>query len=268
LVDAKCTSANNKKLPPFVFVRLRKCFNSVKQSRNSNLKTSKKKVSLKAKLLKINAMKKILLATIILVAVVFTFERSSGKECNGYFNVGGINHTATYFQAISADTLLNQGDAVNLQIFISVVGLGSCGCTIDSAWCVYNGNLLANSLSYTVTDTGIYDIYERVAGYGGCMDPVYNFHLILHVGYRVETSVSAIYHPDIFQIYPNPTTNNFTLKNIPINETSSLQIINTIGEIVYAEKLIGRRELIIHPNLSSGIYFVRVNDRMQKLVVE
>lgn len=76
----------------------------------------------------------------------------------------------------------------------------------------------------------------------------------------------------VFMIYPNPTTNDFTVKNISSNKTSVLQIINIVGEVVYTEKLFGKNECVVHSNLSTGIYFVSVSDErrnaVKKLIVE
>jgi alpha-tubulin suppressor-like RCC1 family protein len=69
-------------------------------------------------------------------------------------------------------------------------------------------------------------------------------------------------------IYPNPTTKSFTIKNIFSNETSLLQLINLMGEIIYTEKLFGKNEYKVDANLPKGIYFVRVNDVVRKLIVE
>jgi len=75
-----------------------------------------------------------------------------------------------------------------------------------------------------------------------------------------------------FQIYPNPTHNSFVAKNISLTETSLLQILNTLGEIVYTQKLIGKSEYNIKPNLPQGIYFAEVSDKekktVRKLVIE
>jgi hypothetical protein len=73
-------------------------------------------------------------------------------------------------------------------------------------------------------------------------------------------------------IYPNPTTNIFTIKNLPSNETSLLQIINPLGEIVYTDNIFGTNESVIDANFAKGIYFVSINNGknniVRKLIVE
>jgi hypothetical protein len=75
-----------------------------------------------------------------------------------------------------------------------------------------------------------------------------------------------------FSIYPNPTDNTFSIKNISPKEKTLVQIFNPLGEVVYTEKFFGKSEYPIHINLSSGIYFVQVSDERKtvtrKLVVQ
>jgi hypothetical protein len=218
-------------------------------------------------------MKKIILSLVILFAFIFSFEKCFGKHCHATFDVGGTIHTI-YFTTpyISADTLFNVGNIINLPINISSGDdIGTCSCTSDSVWWMHNGLLISNSLSYAVTDTGVYSIYDNVDVAQTCLG-VYNFQLTLHVGYRAATSVNEVYNTNILQIYPNPTNNTFTIKNISSNETLFLQIRNAIGEVVYTENLFGKNEQVVSADFAKGIYFVHVNDSekniVRKLVIE
>ena len=73
-------------------------------------------------------------------------------------------------------------------------------------------------------------------------------------------------------IFPNPTANTFNVQNISSRNTTLIQILNPLGEIIYNEKFFGRTECIVHSNLPSGIYFVCVSDGernvVKKLIVE
>lgn len=84
--------------------------------------------------------------------------------------------------------------------------------------------------------------------------------------YMAATGIPNIESTSIV-IYPNPSKNYFTIKNISSNETL-LQLINSIGEIVYSEKLSGKNEYEIRTNLSKGIYFVRAGNLTMKLIVQ
>jgi hypothetical protein len=211
-------------------------------------------------------MKKIILVSVILFAFVFSFEKSFGKRCLVVFNVGGTSYIDNEVNgfSISADTLFNVDASINLPITVSVGGSGACVCTTGSVWWVHNSSIISNSLSYTVTDTGVYIINVNADGGTGCVDVVDS--------YRVSTSVNELSKANFLQIYPNPTNNTFTIKNISSNEVSLLQIMNPVGEVAYTEKLFGKKEYVVDANLAKGIYFVRVEDGKSnvttKLVVE
>jgi len=76
----------------------------------------------------------------------------------------------------------------------------------------------------------------------------------------------------MMEIFPNPATNAFKIKNLSSNEKVFLQIINSIGEVVYTETLYGDKEHLIKANFARGIYFVKVNEHERivigKLVIE
>lgn len=90
----------------------------------------------------------------------------------------------------------------------------------------------------------------------------------LEIIFDVCAGVNSISIENGFSIYPNPTNNLFTVKNSSSKEKTILQITNVVGGIVYSEILFGKNEYLIHPNLSSGIYFVREQNVVRKLIVE
>jgi hypothetical protein len=71
---------------------------------------------------------------------------------------------------------------------------------------------------------------------------------------------------DMIGIYPNPTFSSFTIENI--SAQSHLQILNSLGQIVYSEKLTGKDEQVIDAHLATGIYFVQVNNRKERITVK
>jgi len=214
-------------------------------------------------------MKKIILAYIILFFLVFSFKKSDAKHCMASFNVGGtIYNVPFYILSTSVDTLFNVGDIINLPISASTGSIGSCICNTDNVWWTHNGIHISNSVSFTVIDTGVYIIHENVSGGVFCVDDVDSFQLTLHVGYRIANSVNEISNTNILQIYPNPTKSTFTIRNISSGESLMLQIMNSIGEVVFTEKLFGKNENEVNANFARGIYFVRVGNDARKLVVE
>lgn len=74
------------------------------------------------------------------------------------------------------------------------------------------------------------------------------------------------------QIYPNPTSSVFTIKDIFSKYIAKLEIIDVFGEIVHSELLEGKNDYVIHSNFESGIYFVHVINGeghvVRKLVID
>lgn len=117
----------------------------------------------------------------------------------------------------------------------------------------------------------IYDGYDNVS-YG-----LVDFTPFDTIGCYFGTSIQVIEPGDLsFVLYPNPTSSSFTIKNTSTfqseNFISFLQIVNTLGEIVYEEKLTGNKERVINPGLTAGFYFAQVSNkngnRVVKLVIQ
>ena len=70
------------------------------------------------------------------------------------------------------------------------------------------------------------------------------------------------------EISPNPSSGRFEIKIASVAETSLIQIVNPVGEILFSEKVYGKKELTVDVNLAKGIYFIRVDDAVKKLIVE
>ena len=72
-------------------------------------------------------------------------------------------------------------------------------------------------------------------------------------------------------IYPNPATNNFTLRLDSEIKNAKLEVYDAIGVKVYQQKL-NQRSTTIHQTFFSGIYFVKVTDGertfAQKLIIQ
>ncbi len=72
---------------------------------------------------------------------------------------------------------------------------------------------------------------------------------------------------NVFEIYPNPTQSNFTFKTFQTG-SNFISIYNSIGQKVVERKTISTNETIDVSNLTSGIYFVALNDsHFIKLIV-
>jgi len=75
-------------------------------------------------------------------------------------------------------------------------------------------------------------------------------------------------------LYPNPNDGNFTLKGkTATNDVVAIEIVNAIGQVVYAEKLQPvnnhiSHTLQMHKQLASGVYLLKVQGEVLRFVVE
>ncbi len=81
--------------------------------------------------------------------------------------------------------------------------------------------------------------------------------------------------PFSLRIYPNPTNSSFSIAGKFNHKSTRLEIFNLIGERLHCEEFsstFAQQTKHITPNLSSGIYFVRVSDGVnhesKKLIIE
>ena len=87
-------------------------------------------------------------------------------------------------------------------------------------------------------------IHEETLSIGTCTDIE-----------EVETGIS---------IYPNPAKSNITIVNA---ENANIEIVNALGQVVYASENISGEHSIDVRNLSNGTYFVKINDTVSKISI-
>ncbi len=65
---------------------------------------------------------------------------------------------------------------------------------------------------------------------------------------------------EVFEVYPNPTASEFTLKFTQTNKPLSIEVVNVTGQTVYAQKFneFSGNETIKLNGVASGVYVVRV----------
>jgi hypothetical protein len=147
----------------------------------------------------------------------------------------------------------------------------SCGgcCDGTAAASAFNGTapytyLWSNSATTAAIDSlcsGIYTV--TVTDSNGCTSTD-------SVIVSFQTGVNEISEENNFIISPNPAHGEFVVRSSEF-VVRSIEIYNILGDKVYAEK-INCESCIVHCELQSGIYFVRVGDgkrnAVRKLMVE
>lgn len=144
-----------------------------------------------------------------------------------------------------------------------------------------DGNSGCNEIPFTLTSTpvvnNLFPFTMNVSNLSPLIgsDTIYSDPIFLNQNILCSNVTSVREEPLLnfeFQIYPNPTPNILNIKSISSKEETFVEIINVFGEVVDTEKLLGKSEYVVNPNLSTGIYFVsmRVKEKfiVKKLVVE
>lgn len=173
--------------------------------------------------------------------------------------------STTYFVAVNNSTL-GCSDSVSQQVIVnsvsasliqtndSLIALGGDSASIYQ-WIDCTSNLQIAGANSNVFISQLAGIYAAIIISNGCTD---TSNCIL-----VTTGIAEHYSSNHFSIYPNPATNTITIK-IHSDETGEIQIVNTIGEIVYPknprgfENLAGLHDLRIDVSkFPAGMYVVR-----------
>lgn len=68
------------------------------------------------------------------------------------------------------------------------------------------------------------------------------------------------------EIFPNPSQNRFTIKNISSDKNTLLEIFNPLGKLIYSEKLNGKNECVVQGKFGNGVYFVCVSNGERSVV--
>jgi hypothetical protein len=123
--------------------------------------------------------------------------------------------------------------------------------------------------NHTYAVSGLYNICLTIIDSVGCTNTYCNSYFLLrqtesatmvsvNVVPSLPTSVDNISEVKDVYIYPNPTTNGFTIKNIPKVAKTNASIINPFGSIIYEkENLEGDVQMDI--TLKPGVYYVVIH---------
>ena len=82
------------------------------------------------------------------------------------------------------------------------------------------------------------------------------------------TGVNDMALDNSFSIFPNPSNGKFIIKIVSSTGSTSFNIINLLGEIIYSEMFDGRKEYEVDVNLEKGIYYVQVKDAVKMLIID
>ncbi|MBR5983254.1 MAG: PKD domain-containing protein [Bacteroidales bacterium] len=85
-----------------------------------------------------------------------------------------------------------------------------------------------------------------------------------HETIEIDLCTDIIEFEDGISIYPNPASSSITIVNA---KNANVEIMNALGQVVYASENISNAHSIDISNLTNGTYFVKINDSVSKVSV-
>ncbi|MEN9332251.1 MAG: hypothetical protein RLZZ94_1341 [Bacteroidota bacterium] len=152
-------------------------------------------------------------------------------------------------QSATANVLINPNPpkpnfAINGNVFITFLT------GVSYQWYL-NGNAINGAINnlYTANQSGTYKLCVTDSnGCFNCSDSlVFNF-----------TGISSNNLSEFVNVYPNPNDGTFQIKLNSVIVDDVVQIINTLGQIVYEEKISNTNQLTIQSELEQGVYYLRL----------
>ena len=138
-----------------------------------------------------------------------------------------------------------------------------------------NWAILLNTRPLNTTNL-VVDVDQLVWTVLPTLDLIPSLNLFDSTSFCISTSVASINEKDaVLEVFPNPSKGIMTVRySGNLSARASVQIYNSIGELVYSDKFIaGQSELKIEQlNFQSGYYMLKVQDDsnliVQKIIIQ
>lgn len=146
----------------------------------------------------------------------------------------------------------------NLRKLILIFFLTLLGTNVNYAQTIVKSNI--SSFSSPVTnDSLIISVGQAVTGFSENENILHHGYLPLTRHFLNLNSISST----TLNLYPNPTSNTLVIDSENLKEFS-IKIFSSTGVLVY-EAIKNTNDIINVSNLSSGVYFVQLNDGSSNL---
>lgn len=207
------------------------------------------------------------------------FLASNGRFVEKWNNI--LNTPYTHLFAIFKDSICGRQYDTNTLNSAKILGVFTGewfnlslinDVTKDSVYIYLNGILTGNVPNSTLLPTN--NISDMTFGnnslhnrpFSGCMDEIriYNRVLsedeLLEIVNEIPVSVNDIYPDNIFKVYPNPSSNIFSIQGENITK---IEVINELGQIILQTNKTLKIDLSGHPK---GVYFIKILTDKQAII--
>jgi len=165
-----------------------------------------------------------------------------------------------YGNLLMIDNDLNQGYTNFSGTSSATAMVAACSIVMQSYHKSLTGSYLTSAAIRTILkETGI----PQGTAVAGNIGPFPNMETVIQRIFNDYVLSLSTENRTEFSVYPNPAQNQLKLM-FPnqFSESATIQIINSLGQLVYQNQLPSSLEVDIS-NLSNGIYFVKVSDGNQ-----
>ena len=174
------------------------------------------------------------------------------------FNVAYAPYDATYFEKLDVEISTDCGTTWTNVYSKSGATLGTAP-AITTAFAPTASQWRSESISLTsyIGQPNVMTHFKCTNGFG-------NNLYIDNINITAATGIASINSPGGFSIYPNPATSSFTIEGASKSEKVHYSVYNMVGaEIKSGEINVTGNSFqgkVQATNMSSGVYFLRVND--------
>lgn len=185
---------------------------------------------------------------------------SVALDSNSVYTTGSYGGTVDFDPGLGIFNLVSSGSR---NIFISKLdSLGNFVWAKTSVSCYGFGYSIEVDQNGNIYTTGVYigtgdfnpdaGIYNLTSNVGGDV-------FVQKLGDSLLiTQITKNIISNIITLYPNPTNGSLYVFTSQQIKNGSIEIYNTIGELIFAQKIINQQNTIDIKNQASGLYFVKV----------
>ena len=150
----------------------------------------------------------------------------------------------------------------------------TAGTTPTAAFTYTSSNLSYDFTSSSLGNSYIWDFGDATNGNGQSVNHIYTtpgFYTVTLIVcdnnccdttsqvYEVKTGIDNVIADDDWNIFPNPTLDNFTLNYSGNQPVESISLFNTLGEVVWTSVTSNKNNWTINAEtLSAGVYFLSI----------
>ncbi len=169
--------------------------------------------------------------------------------CSATASVQIVANPTPTISVVSSNTLICAGESVTL--------------TANTNGTVYTWSNAATTASISVSPS-VTTVYSVTVSDGVCSS---SSSITQNVS--TCTAINQLEDLNFINLYPNPFNHSLEVlvnNSNEQNKSITINIYNVLGENVYSQKALGSKTIINTTDLGNGTYFVRVNDKVYKMI--